>query len=118
MESTCNWTLKAKFQNSGVALRNVIILKKEPRFALSGDLLGDLKVWDLEEGIFKYNVPEHSGLEHAWFRSSGAVVALSQNLDFASAAFSNICVVLYSLESCDTSMTPCLVINLAELTGE
>ena len=36
--------------NDEAPLRNVIILKKLPFLALSGDLLGDLKIWNLDSG--------------------------------------------------------------------
>ena len=44
------WGFKHKMDNDE-ALRNVLILKKCPTLALSGDLIGDLKVWNLNAGL-------------------------------------------------------------------
>ena len=44
------WNFKHKMDNDEAPLRNVIILKKLPFLALSGDLLGDLKIWNLDSG--------------------------------------------------------------------
>ncbi len=118
-DPSSGWILKSKFENGDTALRNVIILERDDgNLALSGDLIGELKVWNLREARLQYNVPEHTGLEGAWFRSSGAVVALSLNLDFAAASFGNKCVVLYSTETCQTSLPPCLVIDITKHIGE
>ena len=44
------WSFKHKMDNEEAPLRNVIILKKCPTLALSGDMLGDLKMWNLNRG--------------------------------------------------------------------
>ena len=44
------WGFRHKMDNDE-ALRNVLILKKCPTVALSGDLIGDLKVWNLNTGL-------------------------------------------------------------------
>ena len=46
-----NFGFRHKMDNDE-ALRNVLILKKCPTLALSGDLIGDLKVWNLNEGLW------------------------------------------------------------------
>ena len=45
-----NFGFRHKMDNDE-ALRNVLILKKCPTLALSGDLIGDLKVWNLNAGL-------------------------------------------------------------------
>jgi hypothetical protein len=45
-----NFGFRHKMDNDE-ALRNVLILKKYPTLALSGDLIGDLKVWNLNAGL-------------------------------------------------------------------
>ena len=57
-------------------VRNLTILKCNPGLCVSGDLFGELKVWDLEEKSLKYEVEDVN--ERSLFRTSGAIVALSE----------------------------------------
>ena len=55
------WHFQHKLANEE-AVRNVIILKKSPSLALSGDLVGDLKVKDLKKNTYggiQYSRPEN-----------------------------------------------------------
>ena len=77
------WTLKHELKNNNIPLRNIIILKKSPTLAVAGDLGGDLKVWNLVTGLIEFEVPDPR-------RESpfpGAVVSLSQSLDFFAAGY-------------------------------
>ena len=87
------WSFRHKMNNDE-ALRNVIILKKCPYLALSGDLIGDLKVWNLNSGSKVYQVPDPSG--QGMFRQSGGVVSLSQTEDLVATAFSDKSIALFS----------------------
>ncbi len=97
------WTFQSKLDNEDAPLRNVVILEKTPNLALSGDLLGDLKVWNLSRGQLEYTVPDPG--EQGLFRKSGSIVSLSQTLDVAGAAFSNKSIALFSTEKCLTQLT-------------
>merc|ERR1712029_1007628 len=54
------WSLKHKLKNHNSPLRNVIILHKDGgKLAVTGDLVGDLRVWNLEKEKWnvKYPIP-------------------------------------------------------------
>ena len=93
------------------SLRHVLILKKAQHLALSGDLVGDLKVWNLNNGHMEYEVAfpgHHQGL----FRVFGSVDALSQNLDIVACAFSNRRVALFSTFQCLEQLEPLQIIDI------
>jgi len=104
-----SWKLKHKLNNEE-PVRNVIILKKSPELAVSGDLLGDLKVWNIHEGQFKYQVPHptDSGL----FRQGGVIVSLTQTEDLVGVAFSIQSVALFSTKNCQTALEPLKLFEL------
>jgi hypothetical protein len=85
-----------------------------PTLALSGDLFGDLKVWNLEKGHLEYTVPDSTTAQNALFRNSGAIVSLSQNVEIIAAAFANQIVALYSTLQCATNLQLLASINLSD----
>lgn len=104
------WTFQTKLDNEDAPLRNVIILKKDPNFALSGDLVGDLKVWNLKLGQLNYQVPDPC--DQGLFRQSGSIVSLSQSSDLIGSAFSNKSIALFSAENCQQKLTCLTLISL------
>lgn len=97
------WTFQTKMDNEDAPLRNVIILKRDPNLALSGDLVGDLKVWNLKVGQLSYQVPDPC--QQGLFRQSGSIVSLSQSFDLIACAFSNKSIALFSAENCQEKLT-------------
>ena len=70
-----------QFENDGAGVRQLIILQNFPNLVLSGDLLGDLNMWNIETKKLQYAVPEFSaaqGYRQSMFRIAGAVVGMSQ----------------------------------------
>ena len=88
------WSLKHKLKNHNSPLRNVIILHKDGgKLAVTGDLVGDLRVWNLEKGEMEREIPDPRDPREKTF--PGAVVSLSQSKDFFAAAFSTKSVALF-----------------------
>ena len=70
-----------QFENDGAGVRQLIILKQFPTLVLSGDLLGDLNMWNIKTKSLQYSVPEPcatQGHRQSLFRIAGAVVGISQ----------------------------------------
>ena len=62
-------------------MRQLMILKNFPTLVLSGDLLGDLNMWNIKTKSLQYSVPEPCvahGHKPSLFRIAGAVVGMSQ----------------------------------------
>ena len=76
-----------------------------------GDLVGDLKVWNLCNGHMEYEV-SNLGNQQGLFRMFGSVDALSQNLDMVACAFSNRRVALFSTLHCLEQLEPLNVIDV------
>ena len=106
------WKFKFKIDNDEAPVRNVIILEKSPDLALSGDLLGDLKVWNIRDGSFKYQVPHPT--DTGLFRQGGVIVSLTQTSDIVGVAYSIKCVALFSTMNCETVLSPLRVLCLEE----
>ena len=71
------WNFKHKMDNDEAPLRNVIILKKLPFLALSGDLLGDLKIWNLDSGknyLFTFTVYYMTNFLHKLMKLTKLVI--------------------------------------------
>ena len=69
------------FENEGAGVRQLLILQNFPNLVLSGDLLGDLNMWNIETKTLQYSVPELStaqGQRQSLFRIAGAVIGMSQ----------------------------------------
>ena len=69
------------FENEGAGVRQLLILENFPNLVLSGDLLGDLNMWNIETKTLQYSVPELSSVEghrQSLFRIAGAVIGMSQ----------------------------------------
>ena len=58
------WTLLD--HHSGV--RNLCIFRCQPKLCITGDILGDLRVWDLEAGELHHRVPDQE--ETSYFRQA------------------------------------------------
>ena len=90
------WSLKHKLKNHNSPLRNVIILHKNcGKLAVTGDLVGDLRVWNLEKGEMEREIPDPRDPRARHETFPGAVVSLSQSKDFFAAAFSTKSVALF-----------------------
>ena len=92
-----------QFQNDGAGVRQLIILAGFPNLILSGDLLGDLNVWNIETKCLQYSVPESlssQGQRQSLFRIAGAVVGISQTKlsNTVAVAFGNERIDLFSTE--------------------
>lgn len=68
-----------RMEEHTTGVRNVLILACDPGLAVSGDIFGDLRVWNLREKRLQYAVEEVEEEEGgSWFRHCSAVIALSQ----------------------------------------
>ena len=99
------WTLKHELHNSN-PLRNVIILQNgnsDKHLAVTGDLVGDLRVWNLGKGEMECEIPDPRARHEITF--PGAVVSLSQSKDLFATAFSTNTVALFDSCTFDSVMT-------------
>ncbi|TRY67768.1 hypothetical protein TCAL_05162 [Tigriopus californicus] len=88
------WVEHHAFKGHSTGVRNVMIFQSMPSFFVSGDLLGEVKVWNLETKEIQYEVPEIES--QGWFRHSGAVVSLSEAPGILAVMFGNIRIGLYN----------------------
>lgn len=73
--------------DNGAPVRNCIFLNHDSNMVLSGDILGDLNVWNVGERRHQYQVPDPKADE--MFRLSGAVTTLAQSSHFVAVRFMN-----------------------------
>ena len=95
------WSLKHELNNHNAPLRNILILKKSPALAVTGDLVGDIKVWNLAIGVIEFEVPDPR--RESTF--PGAVVSLSQSRNFFAAGYSTNDVALFDSDNYSSILT-------------
>ena len=95
------WSLKFELNNNNAPLRNILILNKRPALAVTGDLVGDIKVWNLNTGVIEFEVPD----PRREFTFPGAVVSLSQSSSFFAAGYSTNDVALFDSNNYNSILT-------------
>ncbi len=93
--SRVEWTLRCRLEEHSSGIRQAFLLHSHPDLCVTGDIYGDLRVWDCREGRLRYAVPDQEGA--SWFRHSGAVASVSQSdSSYLAVAFGSHRLTLYS----------------------
>ncbi len=120
-----DWEKQCEMEDHHAGIRNLLLLRGHPHLCLTGDIYGDLRVWNAIERRMQYHVPEQDDM--SWFSHSGAVTAISQcardqgrgrmSGDFLAVAFGSHRVVLYDATRAEQRLDLCRVIHLEPLVG-
>ena len=90
--------------DNGTAVRHCLILNNcDANFVLSGDVMGDLNVWNVAEKRLQYQVPDPMADE--MFRLSVSVTAMAQSAHFLAVRFMNRGIDVFSTSDPGTGLT-------------
>lgn len=93
-----------------------MIFQSNPMFFVSGDSMGEVKVWNLETKEMQYEVPELES--QGWFRHYGAVVCLSETPGILAVMYGNIRIGLYNSLNVATSLDLFRIIDITPIAPQ